>query len=290
MNFLKKLFGVAPENKEQTQEEKQAEEKKNFDILKYDGVRALKTQQTDYAVDCFMHALDIKDDLEIRDYLSQAYVAIGDLPKAYEQLQKLSEAQPDNIDIFIRMAHVAYMMEDYVVMGAACEKAMLIDKDSPMALYLYAKACIGTEDTTNAVAMLTRAILVKPDYADAYLLRGEVLLKDGQIDEADQDALYLLEKYPDNEDILMLKANIEVARENPSAAIELLSNVIDANPFRAEAYRLRGELRQQTGDEASGKADLDYAAELSADSADGKEENIEKKVKDAYGNVNPLGI
>ena len=50
MSFLKKIFGVASDTKEQTQEEKQAEEKKNFDILKYDGVRALKTQQTDYAV------------------------------------------------------------------------------------------------------------------------------------------------------------------------------------------------------------------------------------------------
>ncbi len=290
MNFLKKLFGVAPENKEKTQEEKQVEEKKNFDILKYDGVRALKTQQTDYAVDCFTHALDIKDDLEIHDYLSQAYMTLGDLPKSYEQLQKLSEAQPDNIDIFLRMAHVAYMMEDYVVMGTACEKAMLIDNNSPMALYLYAKACIGTDDTTNAVAMLTKAISVKPDYADAYLLRGEVLLKDRQFDEADQDAVYLLENYPDNEDILMLKANVEVARDNISAAIGLLSNVIDANPFRAEAYKLRGELRQQTGDETSGKADLDYAAELSAEPSDANDENIEKKVKDAYANVNPLGL
>ncbi|WP_374044982.1 tetratricopeptide repeat protein, partial [uncultured Prevotella sp.] len=138
MSFLKKIFGVSSDSKEQTQEEKQAEEKKNFEILKYDGVRALKTQQTDYAVECFRHALDIKDDLEIHDYLSQAYMTLGDLPKAYEQLQKLAEAQPDNIDIFVRMAHVAYMMEDYVVMGSACEKALLIDKDSPRALYLYA--------------------------------------------------------------------------------------------------------------------------------------------------------
>lgn len=48
MSFFKKIFGVSSDTKEQTQEEKQAEEKKNFDILKYDGVRALKTQQTDY--------------------------------------------------------------------------------------------------------------------------------------------------------------------------------------------------------------------------------------------------
>lgn len=281
MSFLKKIFGVSSDSKEQTQEEKQAEEKKNFDILKYDGVRALKTQQTDYAVECFRHALDIKDDLEIHDYLSQAYMTLGDLPKAYEQLQKLAEAQPDNIDIFVRMAHVAYMMEDYVVMGSACEKALLIDKDSPRALYLYAKACVGTDDVTNAVAMLTRAISVKSDYADAYLLRGEVLLKDGRLDEADEDAMYLMEHYA-HEDILMLKAKIEIARKNSNVAIAVLGSVIDVNPFRTEAYSLRGKLRQELGDETGAKEDFDYAAELMEQQQGNMEQDIEKKTKEQY--------
>ena len=285
MNFFRKLFGVSPEDKEQTQEEIQAREKKNFDILKYDGVKALKMQQLDYAIDCFQHALDLKEDLEIHDYMSQVYMALGRLPEAYQQLQKLADAQPDNIDIFIRMAHVAYMMEDYVIMGTACEKALLIDKDSPDALYLYAKSCLGTDDVTNAVAMLTRAILVKADYADAYLLRGEVLLKEGKLDEADEDAKHLLEEYPDNEDILMLKAKIEKERGNVSAAIEYLNKAIDSNPFRQEAYRFRGELRQQTGDETSGQADLDYAAELAEQQKDGQQENIEQKTKEQYANT-----
>ena len=287
MNFFKKLFGVAPEEKEQTQEEKLAEATKNFDILKYDGVKALKTSQYDYAVECFKHALDIKEDLEINDYLSQAYTALGDLSEAYRQLQKLADAQPGNIDIFIRMAHIAYMMEDYVVMGTACEKALLVDKDSPEALYLYAKSCVGTNDTANAVAMLTKAISVKDDYAEAYLLRGEVLLEDDKLDEADEDASYLLEKYPDNEDILMLKANIEGKRGNPSAAIGYLDKAIDSNPFRVEAYRLRGTLRQQTGDESSGQADLDYAAELAAQQ-DVPQEDIEKKTREQYSNASVI--
>lgn len=285
MNFFKKLFGVSPENKEQLHEERQAEEKKNFDILKYDGVKALKMQQFDYAIECFRHALELNEDLEIYDYMSQAYIALGRLPEAYKQLQKLADAQPDNISIFIRMAHVAYMMEDYVIMGTACEKALLIDKDSPDALYLYAKSCLGTDDVTNAIAMLTRAILVKSDYADAYLLRGEVQLKEGHLDEADEDAMYLLEKYPDNEDILMLKAKIEKERGNVSAAIGCLDRVIDSNPFRMEAYKLRGELRMQTGDEASGQADLEYADELAEQQKDGQHEDIEQKTKEQYTNA-----
>lgn len=290
MNIFKRLFGVAQEEKVPTKEELQAENSKNFDILKYDGVRALKTQRYDYAIECFRHALDINEDLEIHDYMSQAYLALSDLPNAYQHLQKLAEAQTDNINIFIRMAHVAYMMEDYSIMGTACEKALLIDKESPDALHLYAKSCVGIGDVTNAVALLTKAVTVKPDYADAYLLRGEVLLKEERYDEADEDASWLLENYPGNEDVLMLKANIENSRSNDAVAMEYLDKVIDANPFRQEAYALRGELRRKAGDEAGAKEDIDYAAKLQEEPREAGGENVEKKVKDAYANINPFGL
>ena len=42
MNFFKALFGGKDENPE---EKRQAEEAKNFEILKYDGVKALKIRQ-----------------------------------------------------------------------------------------------------------------------------------------------------------------------------------------------------------------------------------------------------
>lgn len=264
MNIFKKIFGVSQENKTQTPEDKAAEDSRNFDILKYDGVKAMKAGRNDYALECFTRALDIKDDLEINDYMSQAYMAMGDLQNAYRQLEKLAEAHPDNINIFLRMAHVAYMMEDYVVMGANCEKALLIDKDSVEALYLYAQSCDGTGDTSNAVAMLTKAISLKEDYADAYLKRGEILLKDGNLDPADEDAAWLLEHFPGNEDILMLKAKIETGRKSYADAMKYLDGVIEANPFRHEAYSLRGEMRRNIGDEEGAKADLDYANELQA--------------------------
>ena len=290
MNIFKRLFGVAQEEKVPTKEELQAENSKNFDILKYDGVRALKTQRYDYAIECFRHALDINEDLEIHDYMSQAYLALSDLPNAYQHLQKLAEAQTDNINIFIRMAHVAYMMEDYSIMGTACEKALLIDKESPDALHLYAKSCVGIGDVTNAVALLTKAVTVKPDYADAYLLRGEVLLKEERYDEADEDASWLLDNYPGNEDVLMLKANIENSRSNDAIAMEYLDKVIDANPFRQEAYAMRGELRRKAGDEAGAKEDIDYAAKLQDEPQEAGGESVEKKVKDAYANINPFGL
>ena len=109
MGFWKVLFG----GKDLTPEEEQQErEQKNFDLLKYDGVKALKMGQVDYAVKCFEEALKLQDDLEARDYLSQALIRQGTLDGAAEQLKLLAKAEPRNVALLLRLAHVAYMMED----------------------------------------------------------------------------------------------------------------------------------------------------------------------------------
>ena len=53
MNIFKALFGGRSSQAEEKKEEK------NFEVLKYDGVRALKMQQFGYAVQCFLHALEL---------------------------------------------------------------------------------------------------------------------------------------------------------------------------------------------------------------------------------------
>lgn len=292
MNFLKSLFGSKAENEE---EKRREEERKNFETLKYDGVRALQINQIEQALRCFSHALQLHDDLETRDYYSQALIRTNDLSGAYAQLQKLVEAEPDNLQIYLRMADVAYMMEDYVAMGHACEKAMLVDSENAQVLYRYAKACIGRDDLTNAIAMLTKAIMLNPKAYEAYLLRGETLLDSGDLDAADEDATHLLEQLADNEDVLVLKARIEQKKGNKAEALTYYNKVIDVNPFSMVAFQERGPLWMELGDEQGGSEDIEMAekmaAQLAADQAQGvADEGVEQKVKQAYKNVDAYGI
>lgn len=90
MNFFKKLFGS-----QNTSEE--VKEEKNFDVLKYDGVRALRMQQFDYAAKCFVLALELNaDDLEwsrlsftgihlARRHAERIYTAHGDICSTAKQ-------------------------------------------------------------------------------------------------------------------------------------------------------------------------------------------------------------
>lgn len=286
MNIFKALFGG---KEEQPEERKRNEDARNFDVLKYGGVRALRSNQAAYAVQCLTRALEIKDDLESRDYLSQAYLRTDDAPKAYEQLLILSKAQPENQQIYIRMAHVAYIMEDYVAMASACEKALLLENNAPEILYLYAKACIGQGETVKAVEYLTEAIQLKKDFGDAYLLRGEVLLADNALERADADVSFLMEKATENEDVLLLKARVERAKGNLQEAIAYYNKVSEVNPFRIEAYREAGEAKLATGDEAGAKECKSMVDELASQQTADDEHAATERVKNAYRNADVYG-
>lgn len=107
-----------------TEEVRETKERTSIE-LKYDGVRALRMHQFDLAAKFLEQALQLNaEDLECRDYLSRAYISMGNLRQAYAQLQKISEAQTDNIAVLLRMADVAYMMEDYIAMTDVCDKAL----------------------------------------------------------------------------------------------------------------------------------------------------------------------
>lgn len=276
MNFFKKLFGS-----QNTSEE--VKEEKNFDVLKYDGVRALRMQQFDYAAKSFVLALELNaDDLECRDYLSQAYISLGDMQNAYTQLMAISAAQPNNVAVLLRMADVLYMTEDYAAMAEVCEKALQLDSENIMTYYIYAKAYKGLNDLDAAVAMLSKAIDRREDFDEARLLRGNVLLENNQTAEAALDADNLYQRIEENEDVLLLKARVEKALGNLKEAEKVYTKAIDFNPFLIEAYKERSEVRSALGDTAGTKEDQTRVDEMEQDipqPTEGIEENIKKKMQ-----------
>lgn len=276
MNFFKKLFGS-----QNTSEE--VKEEKNFDVLKYDGVRALRMQQFDYAAKCFVLALELNaGDLECRDYLSQAYISLGDMQNAYTQLMAISAAQPNNVAVLLRMADVLYMTEDYAAMAEVCEKALQLDSENIMTYYIYAKAYKGLNDLDAAVAMLSKAIDRREDFDVARLLRGNVLLENNQTAEAALDADNLYQRIEENEDVLLLKARVEKALGNLKEAEKVYTKAIDFNPFLIEAYKERSEVRSALGDTAGAKEDQTRVEEMEQDipqPTEGIEENIKKKMQ-----------
>ena len=292
MGFWKTLFGGAEES---PVEEKKNAEARQFDLLKYDGVKAMRMGQFDYAVKCFREALKIQDDLEIHDYLQQALTRNGQLAEAIAELEVLSRAQPDNVLLLIQTAHLAFMEEDYELMAAVCQKAEGLDADNARVHYLNGQACIGQGDLIGGIARLTKAIALDEEMLDARLLRGQTLLKMGELKGAQEDADYLLAHTEGQEDVLLFCARLAHAGGDNDKALDFYTQVIDVNPFHLEAYRERGKLRYDGDDKQGAEEDIQKVLELNpqemADvSGDYSAEGIEQQVKRAYSNLNPFGI
>ena len=68
MGFFKSFFSGKQEKPET---EKQKNDQKNFEIFKYDGMRAQRMGRPDYAIKCFTEALALQEDFETMSYLSE---------------------------------------------------------------------------------------------------------------------------------------------------------------------------------------------------------------------------
>ena len=143
--------------------------------------------------------------------------------------------------------------------------------------------------------MLTKSIMLDENYAEAYLLRANVLLGMGDANSADSDAQWLLGHCADNVSVLMLKARIEMARGNSKDAIDYYTKVIELNPLSAEAYKGRGGVRFYEGDTVGAEEDVRKAMEIEPDDLSDvngyySAEGMEHRVRQSYGAANPFVV
>lgn len=238
-NFFKSFFSGKSESPES---EKQKAAKKNFEIFKYDGLRAQRMGRPDYAIKCFTEALAIEEDFETLSYLSQLYIQLAELDKAHETLNRMVELEPTLSSTYLTIAHLDYMQEDYPGMEAAAKKAIELEEGSAAAHYLLGKAKMGMNDDLMSVAHLTKAITLKEDYIEARLLRAEALLKMNQLSEAAEDIEAILAQNPDEEAAVLLHGKLKEAQGDAEAAETDYQSIIDINPFNEQAYLNLGQL------------------------------------------------
>ena len=154
-NFFKSFFSGKSETPES---EKQKNDQKNFEIFKYDGLRAQRMGRPDYAVKCFIEALAIKEEFETMGYLSQLYIQMGETAKARELLEKMAAMEPHLTSTFLTLANVCFIQEDYQAMEEAANKAIAIEEGNAVAHFLLGKACKGQDDDLMTIAHLSKAI------------------------------------------------------------------------------------------------------------------------------------
>ena len=292
-NFFKSFFSGKSETPES---EKQKNDQKNFEIFKYDGLRAQRMGRADYAVKCFTEALAIEEEFETMGYLSQLYIQLGETDKACQLLEKMAVMEPHIATTFLTLANVYFIQENYPAMEEAANKAIALDASDAVAHFLLGKARRSQADDLMTIAHLTKAITLKDDFIEARLMRAEALLKMHQYKEVMEDVDAILAQNPEEEMAILLRGKVKEATHleeeaeadyslvteiNPfneqaflylghlyinqkklSEAIELFDEAIELNPNFVEAYKERGNAKLLNGDKEGSVEDMKKALEL----------------------------
>ena len=231
---------------------KKTEEEKNFDILKYDGIRAMRIGKLTYALKCYEEATAIQEDLETMQHQANTYIRVNRMDDARQLMNRITEIASDQPLVFQSLASLCYMQEDYKGMDEACRKALALNDQDPATYFLSAKAAVGLSNGIQAIAMLTKAIMLNEEFVEAYQMRAEILWTMRLAKDANEDIEKLLSMNPEDENALLLKGEILAVSGEEEKALELINQVLALNPFSEKAYLLKGSyfLAKQAFDKA----------------------------------------
>ncbi|MEQ2262060.1 hypothetical protein XENORESO_002786 [Xenotaenia resolanae] len=154
-----------------------------------------------------------------------------------------------------------------------------VDGDSKNYLTFYKRAAVflAMGRSKSALPDLTRAIELKPDFLPARLQRGNILLKQGNTQEAREDFTMVLQRSADHREAqeqLMRASELEDLQEEAQAAyhqgdysgtINVLEKVIEISPWDPKSRELRADCYIRMGDPQKAIQDLTPAARLSND-------------------------
>lgn len=266
MGFWKSLFT----GKDETPEESiQKEEEKNFDIFKFDGVRAQRMGRLDYALRCFDEALNLKEDFETLSYKSTTLIAMNRLEEARDVLIRMAELQPQRTETHITLAHILFMTDEYEAMKASALKAVECNAENPMAYYLLGKAEEALQHPIAAIEALTSAIEKQPDFIEALNSRASFFAQTGESKKAMADIKEVLTLHEEDETALALRAFIYNKVENDSEKAKAdYRHIIELNPFNKEAYSALIDILQAEGNAEEVKKLEDEANALNLNNDD----------------------
>lgn len=329
MSFLSKLFGSpAPSQPEAETAKAESQQERKFHTLRDDGVRAMKMHEAAYAAKCFEAALQIHpEDLPTLSYQAEALFLLREFEKAEEVLQRLVEAEPDNLNLILLLARSQGEQENFSGMRSTLRMIPECQTQHPVVLYYAAEADYKNGDPLVAVAELTQALAARPDYQAALLLRARVLSSMGSFQEALADTELLLSQDEADDDAYLLHATALAHTGKWQEAIRTLEQLHEANPFCregilllgnclaheslwdkalglyddaielqpdfAEAYKQRGAVKYHLHDEAGAAEDLKRSLEIQPElttEISGEYSNLENRINEVYRNLNPYGF
>jgi tetratricopeptide (TPR) repeat protein len=114
----------------------------------------------------------------------------------------------------------------------------------------------------QAILAFDRAVQLKSDYSEAYMMRGRALFADNQTEQASRDFTKVIELRPNDPQPLVERGLVYVEMHDYQTAIRDADKAIEIDNKLATAYNLRGTAIRAMGNPQGALADFDKAVKL----------------------------
>lgn len=244
-NFFKSLFSSS-KAEQAVAEEQTPEPPKNFDTLKYDGVRAQRMGRIGYATKCYQEALLLMKDYETMQFLASAYTQTHDLEDALEVTTEMTELEPDNKDGYLLRINLLYMMER--LEESLQQVLILIDRvpDLTEAYYMKGKVELDMKRAEDAIVSLTEGIRLKEDAPQMFFVRAKAYYVLKNLEAAIKDIDQALTLNPEDESYYLLKGLIHQDMQDDESAVQNYLKVTELNPFSHQVALSIGNIYMRT--------------------------------------------
>jgi tetratricopeptide (TPR) repeat protein len=240
MGFFSSLFSSS--KNEDSLDEQQKENLKNFDILKYDGIRAQRMGKPDYAVRCFVEALKIREDFETMQHLVSAYYAVDRFEDSLAVLDSMVAAGQEPVNTLLARVGILQLLDRHAEAAADCMKVTEIESDNYLAYFQMAKSERALNELSGSIGHLTRAVNIKDNFVEGYMLRADIYLSLKKGGDALPDVEKAIALAPENEAAYLLRGRIHELMGDMEAAFPDYQHASELDPFNEDAYLLAGRL------------------------------------------------
>jgi len=204
-------------------------------------------------------------DAALQDKITQAVMKVYN-----EQLAK----NPNDYSTLISRAHQYFYAGDYDNALADVNQALAItpakEKDIRFDEYvLRGRIYEQKGDYVNELADLNAAEALNPNSLALTDLKAKANLKAGNVDAAEAGFKTILRSEAMNYDALYQMARVEVARNNPTQAVNYATQAVNLFTAQPQVYLNRADIFKQTGDAQSAAHDYINALALGNDGGAG---------------------
>jgi protein O-mannosyl-transferase len=223
------------------------------------------------AIEDLNRAIEIKPDFaEAYTNRGNAYGILGNYRQAIEDLNRAIEINPDNATAYMNRGVAYYGLGNYSQAIGDYDRAIKINPDNATAYLYRGNAYKGLGNYKQSIEDYDRASkIINPNNATAYMNRGNVVYSSlGNHSQAIEDYDKEIKSKPDFAEAYINRGNAYKGLGNYSQAIGDYDRAIKINPDNATAYINRGIAYYGLGNLRQAIKDCDKAIKIKPDYAE----------------------